>query len=79
MISSAESRAAHFLDRSQLGLRAKGFSRQIQPLLLKDGGGRKAAAASMALGAHENEQQEDYLWRCNAGRGRHRYNHSSVG
>ncbi|MGO9438662.1 MAG: 2-isopropylmalate synthase [Terracidiphilus sp.] len=29
---------------------------------LNDGGGRKRAAASMALGADENEQQEDYLW-----------------
>ena len=30
--------------------------------LLNDGSGPRAAAASMALGPHENEQQEDYLW-----------------
>ena len=30
--------------------------------LLNDGSGPRAAAASISLGPHENEQQEDYLW-----------------
>jgi hypothetical protein len=36
-------------------------SRPIRPLS-KQGGGQNAAPPSMVLDAHENEQQEDYLW-----------------